>query len=193
MSQPSFGQLFTEVLDPALWLVTSAYGNDRGGLIATFVTNASLVLNDSRVVIGIAKHHFTWSLIERSHSFSLHLVDRSRVDWVRRFGLQSGHAVDKLANLSPAVGLTGCPLFTDATLWAECALEATLDTGDRSRFLGRVTRCGQGTSGFPLTMSHLSALLDDSDRATLEQRLAQDIATDAQAIAAWRANRVRHA
>lgn len=185
MSEADFGQLYTQLIDPALWLVTSAHHGVRGGLIATYVANGSLVPHEPRVIVGIAKHHFTWRLIDGSRAFSLHLVDHARLEWVRRFGLQSGHKEDKFAGLIPETGVTGTPVFADAVLWSECAVEAALDTGDRTVFLGRVTRYGQGGAGRPLTMSAVLSALDDSDRRLLAENLQQDIATDAAAIRAW--------
>jgi flavin reductase (DIM6/NTAB) family NADH-FMN oxidoreductase RutF len=186
MSATAFGELFTELVDPALWLVTAAHGRDRSGLVATFVANASLVPDEPRVAVGIAKHHFTWGLIDRARAFALHLVDRARPEWVRRFGLRSGREADRFAGLAPDDGATGAPLLTDAVLWSECIVEAALDTGDRSVFLGRVTRCGRGRPGRPLTMSAMSKTLGASDRRELAGRLARDIAADAAAIREWR-------
>ncbi len=185
-SVTTFGELFTELVDPPLWLVTAAHGGDRGGLIATFVANASVVPDEPRVAIGIAKHHFTWGLIDRAGAFGLHLVDLARADWVRRFGLRSGREADKFCGLAPEAGATSAPLLADAVLWAECVVEAALDTGDRSLFLGRVTRCGRGRPGRPLTMSAMSNGLEDADRRELADRLARDVAADAAAIREWR-------
>ena len=186
MSKNDFGRLFTGLVDPVLWLATSAHGGNRGGLIATFVTNASLAPEEPRVVIGIAKHHFTWELVDRSRAFCLHLVDQTRNQWVRRFGLASGREQDKFAGLDPSSGVNGCPLFTDTIFWAECAVEAAFDTGDRTLFLGQVTNCGKGSDGLPLKMSEMLKSLTDQDRKENEQRLTRDIAIDAGAIREWR-------
>jgi len=186
MSKADFGRLFTDLVDPVLWLATSAHDGRRGGLIATFMSNASLAPEEPRVVIGIAKHHFTWELVDRSKAFCLHLVDQARTEWVRRFGLASGREQDKFAGIDPSSGANGCPLFTDAIFWAECTVEAAFDTGDRSLFLGQVTNCGKGSEGRPLTMSEILQSLTEQDRKENEQRLARDIAIDAAAIREWR-------
>jgi flavin reductase (DIM6/NTAB) family NADH-FMN oxidoreductase RutF len=186
VSTNEFGRFFTEIVDPVLWLVTSAHGERRSGLIATFVTNASLVPAEPRVVIGIAKHHFTWELIDRSRTFCLHFIDQTRAEWVRRFGLASGRDQDKFVGLNPTSGSNGCPLFTDAIFWSECTVEAAFDIGDRSLFLGQVTNCGKGSDGRPLRMSEMLTSLTEEDRKENEQRLARDIASDAAAIREWR-------
>src|SRR5215831_579920 len=86
-------------LDPPLWLVTAAYGGRRGGLIATTVTQASIVESMPRQLITVGKHHNTHELIEGSGAFAMHLIDETQLDLVWRFGLQSGRDVDKLAGL----------------------------------------------------------------------------------------------
>ncbi len=191
MSTASFGELLAGQLDPALWLVTAANGSARGGLVATFVYPASLVPEEPRMVVGIAKHHFTWRLIDGSGAFALQLVGAAHADRASRFGLRSGHETDKFADLTPSDGVTGSPVFADSILWAEAVVEATLDTGDRSLFLGRVVRFGRGADGRPLTASQWMATLDEADRRELATRLKQDIATDAAAIRAWRAARAQ--
>ncbi|HVJ81988.1 MAG TPA: flavin reductase family protein [Planctomycetia bacterium] len=187
MQDASFGQAFDELIDPPVWVVTAAAGGERGGLVATFVSNASLVPDEPRVLVGIAKHHFTWGLIDRSQAFGLHLVARDRIDWVRRFGLKTGREGDKFEGLEPAAGDLGSPIFTEAVLWAECAVEATLDTGDRTLFLARVTRHGRGESAAAMRVSMLIEALGESERAEMLKRLNRDMALDAAAIGEWRA------
>src|SRR6516225_194631 len=89
--------------DRELWLLTAAAGGRRGGLIATFVSQASIVPDLPRVVVGIAKQHHTWGLIEASGAFALHLLSADELDWVWRFGLQSGRDSDKLDGLATRV------------------------------------------------------------------------------------------
>ena len=86
-------------LDPPLWLVTAADGGRRGGLIATTVTQASIVAEMPRQLITIAQRNNTHALIEASSAFAMHLIDETQLELVWRFGLQSGRDVDKLAGL----------------------------------------------------------------------------------------------
>ena len=78
------------LLDREIWLITATHQTNRAGLIATFVSNASIVPELPRMVIGIAKQHHTWSVIEKSRAFKLHLLDESQIELVWRFGLQVG-------------------------------------------------------------------------------------------------------
>src|SRR5207237_6014496 len=90
-------------------------GPARGGLVATFVQQASLVPRLPRFVVGIANQHHTGELIRRSRAFALHLLSEDELDWVPRFGLTSGRSGgDKFAGLRTAEGATGSPILEDA-------------------------------------------------------------------------------
>ena len=53
-------------MDREIWLVTASAGGRRGGLIATHVGRASIVPDLPRVLVGVAKQHQTWELIQAS-------------------------------------------------------------------------------------------------------------------------------
>src|SRR5260370_23525011 len=101
-------------LDPELWLVTAQAGSRRGGLIATFVNQASLVPDLPRMLVGIARQHHTWELIDASGAFALHLLAPRNLDWVGHFGLRSGRDVDKFEGLPVQTALTGSPILEGA-------------------------------------------------------------------------------
>jgi flavin reductase (DIM6/NTAB) family NADH-FMN oxidoreductase RutF len=186
MTLSNLADIFDTMLDPPLWLVTAAHGPERAGLVATFVSNASLVPDLPRVVVGLAKHHHTHAVIERSRCFALHLIDETRLDWVPRFGLQSGHTADKFAGLEAAPGTTGSPLLPGAVARMECRIEASLDTGDRTFYLAEVVRADHAEAGRPLKLARMLRLLSEDYRQQLQARLQHDIALDAEAIRAWR-------
>jgi len=133
------------LLDREIWLVTAAAGDRRAGLIATFVNQASIVPEAPRMLIGIAKQHHTWQLIEASRAFTLQLLDESHLDWVWRFGLHSGRTLDKFEGL-PALS---------PVAWMKCRVETSLDTGDRTIYVGEVTDAKLEKATPPLTMNFL--------------------------------------
>src|ERR1041385_4670921 len=98
-------------LDRELWLVTAQAGARRGGLIAPFVSQASLSPDLPRVVIGIAQQHHTWELIEASGAFALHLLGQENLEWVPHFALRSGRNVDKFSGWPFRTAVTGSPLL----------------------------------------------------------------------------------
>ncbi len=135
MMQPGVVANLLSRMDRELWLITARAGDRRGGLIATFVQLASIVPEMPRVVVGLSRQHHTAELIEKSGAFALHLISEEQIDLVWRFGLQSGHQVDKFVGLSCRDGVMGSPLLADAIAWVECKVEARMDPGDRTVYL----------------------------------------------------------
>jgi flavin reductase (DIM6/NTAB) family NADH-FMN oxidoreductase RutF len=173
--------------DRELWIVTAADGERRGGLVATFVSVASLVEELPRVLIALATQHHTRRLIEASSTFGLHLIAARQLEWVWRFGLQSGRDVDKLAGLSHELGATGAPLLTGALGWLDCRVETRLETGDRTVYLAEVVAARLNQSEPPLTVKELLKIAPPERLEQLRQLRERDSRIDAQAILAWRA------
>jgi flavin reductase (DIM6/NTAB) family NADH-FMN oxidoreductase RutF len=172
-------------MDREIWLVTSQAGSQRGGLIATFVGAASIVPEMPRVMVGLAKHHYTYGLVEASGAFVLHLLGERHLEWVYRFGLTSGHTSDKFVGLEMQPTTSG-PLLRDALGWLECKVEAKLDTGDRTVYLAEVTHSESSGDEQPLTVSRMVQLAPDEKRTELKRLMQRDAALDADAIRAWR-------
>lgn len=173
-------------LDRELWLVTSQAGPRRGGLIATFVNQASLTQELPRVVVGLARQHHTWELIEESGAFGLHLLGQDNVSWVQHFGLRSGRDIDKLDGFSLQTAITGSPLLGESIGWLDCQVESRLHIGDRTLFLAQVVQSQVTNYGPPLTLKQMQQALPPDVLAELKRLMHRDSQIDAQAIRAWR-------
>jgi flavin reductase (DIM6/NTAB) family NADH-FMN oxidoreductase RutF len=173
-------------LDREVWLVTSRAGDRRGGLIATFVSQASLVSDLPRVVVGIARQHHTWEVIEASGAFVLHLLGQENLDWVSRFGLSSGRDRDKFSGLFCRTAPSGSPIVDGAVGWLDCRIETRLDTGDRTIYLAQVTEGEVQKNGPPLTLRSVLERLPKETLAEMKRLIHHDSHVDAQAILAWR-------
>jgi flavin reductase (DIM6/NTAB) family NADH-FMN oxidoreductase RutF len=176
-------------LDPELWLATAAAGGQRGGLVATFVCQASIVTDLPRVLLGVARQHRTWELVEASNAFALHLLGERHLDWVWRFGLQSAREADKFEGLTVQTGATGSPVLEGALAWLDCRVEARLDTGDRTVYLAEVVTAGVNRPEPPLTLKRLRQLVSPAQLRELKELIARDSVVDAEAIHAWRQQR----
>lgn len=185
MNSSAISTVFDRI-DRELWLVTAQAGPRRGGLIATFVNQASIVPHLPRVVVGLARQHFTHELIDSSGGFALHLIGERHLDWVWRFGLRTGRSGDKLDGLATRTGASGSPILTDALAWLDCRVETRLDTGDRSLFLAEVLDGELVHEGPPLTAKRMLQLAPPERLQELKAQMAHDIAVDAAAIEAWR-------
>jgi len=178
-------QLFGD-LDRELWLITARAGDGQGGLIATLVLRASLVPELPRVIIGLAKHHHTHELVERSGAFAMHLIGEENLEWVWRFGLRSGRESDKLSGLMIRSGATGSPILMGVPAWLDCRVETSMDTGDRTIFLAEVVDAHVDQLGPLLTRNHLMKYASAEKLGDMDEAVARDIEIDRQTIIAWR-------
>lgn len=173
--------------DRELWLITSAAGDRRGGLIATFVSHASLAPELPRLLIAVAKQHQTWQLIEASGSFAAHLLSEKNLKLVWRFGLASGRDLDKFDGLASEPGASGSPIMGDTLGWLDCRVETRLDTGDRTVYVAEVLVAKKLLDEPPLTAKRMIELAPPDKRQQLRELRERDSAIDAAAIRAWRA------
>jgi flavin reductase (DIM6/NTAB) family NADH-FMN oxidoreductase RutF len=172
--------------DPPLWLVTARHGDRRGGLIATLAVRASIVPELPRVVVGIAKHHHTWDLIEGAGAFAMHLLQADDLAAVWRFGLATGHGTDKLAGLPDRRTPDGNPLYPKALAWLDCRVEERMDTGDRTLYLAEIRGGAILARGAALGVGTLLREAPADRLAELDRLYSADQALDSAAIRAWR-------
>jgi flavin reductase (DIM6/NTAB) family NADH-FMN oxidoreductase RutF len=186
MDAKQVGRLFERV-DREVWIVTSAHAGRRAGLAATFVAPASIVAEMPRILVGIAKTHETWKVIEAAGALAVHLLEESQAGLVWRFGLQSSRDVDKFAGLNVGVAATGSPILRDALAWLDCRVETRMDTGDRTVYLGDVQDGSSRSDSRPLTLRTLLGTSSTENKRILSEQLAADAARDAEALRRWRA------
>ncbi|MEZ6064445.1 MAG: flavin reductase family protein [Planctomycetaceae bacterium] len=181
------------LLDREVWIVTASTETSRGGLVATSVMQASIVPDEPRVVVGIARQHATWSLIEASGVFALHLIAPDRIDLAERFGLHSGREIDKFAGLELLDGQCDPPILAASVAWLRCEVESGWDSGDRTFYLAAVT-AQMVPKPFPdiLTMRQLIASATPSMLANLRSQITADATRDAAAIRRWRERLSKH-
>lgn len=174
-------------LEHEVWVLTAALGGRRGGLVATFVSPVSLARAMPRLLVALSVRHNTTDLVRRSSAFGLHLLVEDEIEWVWRFGLQSGRNRDKLAGLALRLGSTGAPILNDATAWLECRVEDSMETGDRTVFLAEVVDAGAPAAFAPLTVARLRELAPPDKLARMDDLYLRDAAVDAQLIELFRA------
>lgn len=174
-----------QLVDREIWLLTSQTMASRGGLIVTFVAQASTVTELPRVLVGLAKYHHTAGLVAESRRFALHLLAADQLDWVWHFGLQSGQDRDKLAGFSLPEG-EDIPRLDGVVAWLDCRVEASFDIGDRMLYVAEITRGEVNRRRQCLTTKRLAKLASRRRWKQLSDQQARDAAPDAAAIAAWR-------
>ena len=169
-----------------IWIVTSAAGERRGGLVATWVSQSSLDPNQPMVAVGIAPNHFTAELINESGGFALHLITREQINLAWQFAIGSGRDHDKLADVPFATGLSGSPVLQDCLAWLDCKVVSRYDTGDRLYFWADVIAGRRQEDAEPLRANDLFAAASDTQRDALIENLRLDIEVQQPLAEQWR-------
>ena len=171
-----------------VWVVTAGTPQRRGGLLATWILQASLDRASPVLVAGIAPNHFTRQLIDETGVFATHLLHQNQFDLALKFALGSGRNVDKLAGLRVSETETGSPLLKDALCWLDCRVFARLDTGDRIFFWADVVAGEQQEHAPPLTEQELLKHVDGETRNRLIADRQHDIEKQKPQHNEWRQN-----
>lgn len=183
----NIGDVF-RLIDREVWIVTSAARDGRrGGLVATWVSQASIDPQQPVVVAGIAPNHFTAELIESSGGFIAHLITAEQIDLAWQFALQSGRDCDKFDGLETSTSALGLPILTSSLAWLECRVITKYDAGDRWFYWADVVAGTRKPSGQPLREQALFASATAEQRAALMAGLHSDLESLRPAAARWRA------
>ena len=63
------------LVDREIWVVTASDGERRGGLVATWVTAASIDRERPMLLAALGANHFTTELVQTSKAFAAHLLE----------------------------------------------------------------------------------------------------------------------
>ena len=121
-----------------MFVITARHQHRENGQIATWIVPATLVPDSPRVVTVLSPRNFTHSLIENSGRFVINMLADEQADLVPLFGLVSGNEIDKFDGLAIGRTATGLPFLPGICGWAECAIIAMIDSGDRRIYLADV-------------------------------------------------------
>jgi flavin reductase (DIM6/NTAB) family NADH-FMN oxidoreductase RutF len=174
-----------------VWIVTSAADDRRGGLVATWVSQASIDPERPVVAAAIAANHFTRELIDNSGMLAAHLISAEQIGHVWNFALGSGRDRDKLAGTKWRTGETGSPILTDCLAWLEGRVFDRYDGGDRIYYWADVIAGGRAKEGEPLTEQELFHAATDGQRQALREAMLDDVAVQRPIYQQWRAELAR--
>jgi flavin reductase (DIM6/NTAB) family NADH-FMN oxidoreductase RutF len=169
-----------------VWIVTAADGRRRGGLTATWVSQASIDRHAPAVLLAIAPNHFTAELIDARKAFAVHLLRMDQSELALNFALGSGRTRDKLAGAPITTATTRSPILCDCLAYLDCRVFARLDCGDRIYYwadvlAGRVLRDEQ-----PLTERDLMTAATDEQRQQLLANRDDDVQVQHSLRRMWR-------
>lgn len=186
-----------KLINREVWVVTAqaAYGilrGQRGGLTATWVSNASLDPQRPVMVAGIAPNHFTAELIDASQCFALHLLNYDQTEMALDFAIGSGRTRDKLIKYDLLVGASGTPILRECLAWFDCRVIDRHDTGDRIYYWaelldGGKTFAARDSENHPLREQELFAAATSEQKQALRRNLVADLELQSALAEKWRA------
>jgi flavin reductase (DIM6/NTAB) family NADH-FMN oxidoreductase RutF len=135
------------LVDREAWIITAADGARRGGLLATWVSAASIDPERPTLLAGVGPNHFTAELVQASRAFAAHLLRPDQVELAWNFANGSGRDRDKLTSLEIETHETGSPILIDCLAWFDCRVFAHYNTGDRLFFWADVCSAGHPLRG----------------------------------------------
>lgn len=126
MSSDAFDAL-AAATDPAMLVVTTADGDERGGCLVGFHCQSSI--DPPRYSVWLSKANHTYRLALHASHLALHFLGVEHHDLAVRFGTLSGDDTDKFAGLAIESGPGGVPLLRDVPHRLVVRRVALLDEG----------------------------------------------------------------
>ena len=188
MAELDYEQVETafRLVNREIWIVTAADGRRRGGLTATWVSQASIDRQAPAVLVAIAPNHFTAELIDAGKAFAVHLLRRNQSEIALIFALGSGRKRDKLAGITITSAKTHSPILSDCLAYLDCRVFARLDAGDRVYYWADVLAGRVLWDEQPLTERDLMAAAADEQQQQIAASRDDDIQVQHSLRQMWR-------
>ena len=122
-------------------------GSPHGLTVSAF---SSVSVSPPRVLICLGNETDSKPLVERSGCFAVHVLGRDHVALGQRFAKLIPGIDDPFTGLQYRSEKTGCPILSCCIAWPDCRVDATLEAGDHTIFVGAVEAAGPPGEGDPI-------------------------------------------
>lgn len=129
-----------------IYVLTVKYDDIFNGMIASWVTQVSY--EPPLILVAVHPNRYSHSLIEKSNTFVLHVLDKSQKDMLKRF--KGPDPEKKFSGLFWETKKTGAPILKDCMAWFELQTKERHDPGNHTLFIGEVINSGVNSPGTPL-------------------------------------------
>ncbi|HJZ48353.1 MAG TPA: flavin reductase family protein [Roseiflexaceae bacterium] len=120
-----------------LYVLTSEGGGERGGMLVTWVIQASF--EPPMVAVAVQNTAHTTEVIKKSGAFALNFMADEQRKEAAAFGKKYAKVGDKFADFPyHAGGATGSPILDDALGYLECRVKGWLPGGDHDIALAEI-------------------------------------------------------
>ena len=163
-------------LNREVWVVTSSTAEARGGLLATWVSQASLDPEKPVLLAGLAPNHHTTRLVQESGILAAHLLTQDQQELAWNFARDSGRTRDKLAACALAESDSGIPILQACHSILVGSVFAKVETGDRVYFWADIIEAQCHSNSSPLCEQEFIRWCDDSKKLILKKDKQGDVA-----------------
>jgi flavin reductase (DIM6/NTAB) family NADH-FMN oxidoreductase RutF len=127
-----FQSLVTQ-LDYALFIVTTADGDERAGCLIGFASQVSI--HPPRFLACLSVKNATYRVALKAETLVVHFVPEDAEELAVLFGGETGDEIDKFDRCSWRSGPDGAPIITDLENWFAGRILERIDFGDHCGFL----------------------------------------------------------
>ncbi|HOO37479.1 MAG TPA: flavin reductase family protein [Deltaproteobacteria bacterium] len=127
-----------DVLDTfhyGIYLVTITADGGHNGMIASWVTQVSH--DPPLVALAIRKNRLSHTQIKTSGKFSINVLPKNLLGLVRQFKIPDWKK--KFDGIEYELSPHGTPVIKEALGYLDCMVERTVDAGDHTLFISRIT------------------------------------------------------
>jgi flavin reductase (DIM6/NTAB) family NADH-FMN oxidoreductase RutF len=124
-----------------LYVLTAAHPDGRvAAATVNWVTQASF--EPPLVAVGVKADSHAHALIKDTKAFALNVLGKGQQGVAFTFFKPAERQGDTISGEPVRAGSTGAPILANAPAYVECTLEATVEKGDHSVFVGKVVDVG---------------------------------------------------
>ena len=119
-----------------VYVIGVAEGERRDAFTAAWVMQVAF--DPLLLALSINPGNASYPLLHAGRGFTVNVLKKDQLGLARRFGMQSGRDVDKLAGLKWRPGSAGAPILEEAIAYFDCELTGSMPAGDHDLVVGRV-------------------------------------------------------
>jgi flavin reductase (DIM6/NTAB) family NADH-FMN oxidoreductase RutF len=147
-ARPTFEELVSQ-LDYAMFVVTTAAGDERAGCLIGFATQVSI--DPPRFLACLSVKNHTYRVARRARVLVVHVVPENAEELAELFGGATGDDVDKFSRCAWRPGPDGAPVLEELENWFAGRILDTVPFGDHVGFVLEPIEGEAGRSEDPLT------------------------------------------
>jgi flavin reductase (DIM6/NTAB) family NADH-FMN oxidoreductase RutF len=147
-ARPTFEELVSQ-LDYAMFVVTTAAGDERAGCLIGFATQVSI--EPPRFLACLSVKNHTYRVARRARVLVVHVVPENAEELAELFGGATGDDVDKFSRCVWRPGPDGAPVLEELENWFAGRILDTVTFGDHVGFVLEPIEGEAGRSEDPLT------------------------------------------